>query len=203
MELEIPFIEYEGDFTDFFDNAVPTMEVFVRINSTGSSLKKSEIRHANHAVPFFKLGEKLERSYEKRFKDYWKVFSDNEIKRYLFHEYLLELCTAIFFHNYTDKRKKLDDLLANYSWKPEEISVLKNRFSQVIKWMRSILPDDIFINTRFKNKSDFYSLFIVINDLIEKNYVTTDTNSNKILGHTLVEFSKVAQVISADLKAMT
>jgi len=194
-----PVIEYDGQLTDFFDNTVPAKDIFVRINSTGSPLKKNEIRHANHAVPFFKLGEELERKYLRRFKDCWHIFSENEIKRYIFHEYLLELCTAIHFQKYTDRRKKLDELLSNYTWKAADINFIRTRFGKIINWMRSIFTDSIFINTRFRNKSDFYSLFVVLNELIEKKYVTTNSKDNKILGNTLLEFSKAAQEISAKL----
>ena len=176
------------------------MEVFVRINSTGSRLLKNEIRHASNAVPFFKLGEELEKSYTHRFRDLWKIFSENEIQRYVFHEFILELCTAIYFQKYTDKRKKLDEILVNYNWKANEINNIKNRFKKIIQWMRSIFTDDMFMNTRFKNKSDFYSLFVVLNDLIENKYVTTNPKDNKISGNVLVDFSKAAQQVASNLK---
>jgi len=198
---QLPVIEYEGELTDFFDNPVPSKDIFVRINSTGSPLKKNEIRHASNAVPFFALGEELERQYVRRFRDSWNIFSENEISRFVFHEYLLELCTAIYFQKYTDRRKKLDELLSNYSWKTNDINAIRIRFGKIIQWMRNIFTDSIFVNTRFKNKSDFYSLFIVLNDLIERKYVTTNPKDNKILGNTLLEFSKAAQVISDQLKS--
>lgn len=198
---EIPVIEYEGELRDFFDNPVPAMDVFVRINSTGSPLKKNEIRHASNAAPFFKLGEELEKAFKKRFIEIWKIFSDNELRRYAFHEYLLELCTAIYFQHYTDKRKKLDELIYNHTWKESELLKIKKRFGEVITWLRSIFSDASFSHTRFRNKSDFYSLFIVLNDFIEKKYVAKDAKSNRILGNSLLEYSKTAQEISSILKS--
>jgi 5-methylcytosine-specific restriction endonuclease McrA len=197
---EIPVIEYEGELTDFFENPVPTMEVFVRINSTGSTLKRNEIRHANSSAPFFKLGDELERKYLRRFKDVWGIFSENEVQRYLFHEFILELCTSLYFHNYTDRRKKLEELLYNHSWKSNELNLLKRRFGRIIQWMRSIFNDEIFVNTRFTNKSDFYSIFVVLNELIDKKYVTSSIKDNKILGNTLLDLSKAAQLASSQLK---
>jgi hypothetical protein len=197
---EIPVIEYEGELTDFFDNAVPTMEVFVRINSTGSSLKRNEIRHANSSAPFFRLGEDLERKYKRRFVDIWGIFSENEVQRYLFHEFIMELCTAVHIQGYSNRRQRLEDLLYNHSWKKGELNRIKTRFSKIVQWIRSIFIDHVFINTRFTNKSDFYSLFIVLNELIEKKYVTSNKKDNKILGNTLLEFSKAAQTAGATLK---
>jgi len=198
---EIPIIEYEGELRDFFDNPVPAMDIFVRINSTGAPLKKNEIRHASNAAPFFKLGEELEKSYKKRFVEIWRIFSENEVQRYVFHEFLLELCTAIYFQKYTDKRKKLEELIYNHTWTPTELQKLKKRFNEIIVWLKSIFSDEVFSYTRFKNKSDFYSLFIVLNNLIDKKYVTKDAKGNRILGHTLLEYSKTAQEISSNLKS--
>jgi hypothetical protein len=198
---EIPVIEYEGELADFFENSVPTMDVFVRINSTGSPLRKNEIRHANNSAPFFKMGEELEKSYLKRFTVNWKIFSENEVSRYVFHEFILELCTSIYFGNYTDKRRKLEELIYNHKWSITELNAIKKRFTQIVGWLKSIFSDEIFTNTRFRNKSDFYSLFVVLNNLVEKKYVTTDKKGNRILGNTLLEFSKAAQLISSELKS--
>lgn len=198
-KYEIPLIEYE-ELTDFFGNSVPTMEVFVRINSTGSSLKKNEIRHANNTAPFFKLGEFLEKRFELLFVNKWKVFSQNEVQRYIFHEFIMELCTGIYFKKFTDRRKKLDDLLYNHNWSDSEVAEIKNRFATIINWIKRILSEELFANTRFKNKSDFYTLLVVLNELVDKNYVTNNTNDNRVLGNTLVEFSKTAQTAALSLK---
>ncbi len=52
-QYQIPIIEYEEDPVDFFGRNVAAKEIFVRINSTGSPLKKHEIRHAVNSGPFF------------------------------------------------------------------------------------------------------------------------------------------------------
>jgi hypothetical protein len=197
---ELPVIEYNGDAQDFLNNPVPTMEIFVRINSTGSTLKKNEIRHASNSTPFFQLGEQLEKKYHSRFVSKWKIFSESDVQRYIFHEFILELSTAIHFNKYTDRRKQMDGLLRNYKWQTRELDKIKKRFDAIILWMKNILPDNVFINTRFKNKSDFYSLFSVLNELIERKYVTKNTTDNKILGKALINFSKVIQEVSPKLK---
>jgi hypothetical protein len=109
-QYQIPIIEYEEDPMDFFGRNVAAKEIFVRINSTGSPLKKNEIRHAESSGPFFELGNELEKKYTKLFL-VWKLISKYEIQRYLLHEFLLELCTAISLGSYSDKRKKLEELL--------------------------------------------------------------------------------------------
>jgi 5-methylcytosine-specific restriction endonuclease McrA len=196
-QYQIPVIEYEGEQTDFFGRNVSAKEIFVRINSTGSPLKKNEIRHAEKSGPFFELGEQLEKKHQKWFER-WKVTSKNEVQRYLLHEFILELCTALHFGNYSDRRKKLDDLLENHAWSKRELSTIKNKFNQTMAWIKDIFPNDIIKNTRFKNKSDFYSLFVVLLKLVNNNYLTKDKKANKIAGKFLLTFSR--QIQNLDLK---
>lgn len=189
---EIPIIEYEGDLTDIFGRNVASKEVFVMINSTGSPLKKHEIRHALYAGPFFELGNILERKYKNTFFR-WHIISKSDIKRYLFHEFILELCTGCFEGNYTDRRKKLDELLSMHKWNGKETRKIQKYFNAVISWIKEIFPNDGIKSTRFKNKSDFYSLFIVLLKLVQKGYITNDKKANRITGKFLLTFSKQIQ----------
>ena len=191
-QYPIPIIEYEGDLSDIFGQNVASKEVFVMINSTGSPLKKHEIRHALWSCSFFELGSALERKYKNLFLK-WRIISKTDIDRYLFHEFILELCTACFEGNYSDRRKKLVELLSQHKWSKQEINRIHKRFNKVILWIKEIFPDDGIKVTRFKNKSDFYSLFVVLQKLEQKGYVIDDKKSNKIAGRFLLTFSKQTQ----------
>lgn len=191
-EYPIPIIEYEGDLTDIFGRNVASKDVFVRINSTGSPLKKQEIRHALWSSPFFELGSFLEKKYKKLFLN-WKIISKADIDRYLFHEFILELCTACFEGNYSDRRKKLDELLSQHNWNKKEITKTQKHFTKVVLWIKDIFSDDSIRVTRFKNKSDFYSLFVLLLKLAQKGYVTDDKKSNRVAGKFLLTFSKQTQ----------
>lgn len=198
---EIPIIEYEGDLTDFFGRNVASKEVFVRINSTGSPLKKHEIRHARFAGHFFNLGNELERRYSNLLVNKWHISSKSDLERYLVHEYILELCTAIHFHSYSDRRKKLDELLSSHHWSVREINQIKSGFKKIFDWIADIFPKDSIKTTRFKNKSDFYSLFVVLVNLLNKGYVTNDRKSNRTAGTFLIDFSKQIQKLDPKIKA--
>jgi hypothetical protein len=193
-QYEIPVIEYQGEMENFFEDPVPEQEIFVRINSTGTPLTKNEIRHAHavKTVPFFKLGEELEKRYEKFFEDS-KITSKYQVKRYILHEFILELCTAIQHGDYSNRREKLEELLGNHQWKKSELTKLKNKFIQIINWIKEIFPEGTIKVTRFKNKSDFYSLFVVLSKLANKNYITKNKKDNKIAGKFLLTFSKQTQ----------
>jgi hypothetical protein len=195
-QYPIPIIEYEGDLSDFFGRNVASKEVFARINSTGSPLTKHEIRHARGSGPFFELGDVLERKYKNPFLK-WKIISRTDIDRYLFHEFILELCTACFEGNYTDRRQKLDELLSQHTWTKKEIDKVRKKFNKVIFWVKEIFSQDILRITRFKNKSDFYSLFVVLLKLIQKGYVPDDKKANRIAGKFLLTFSKQTQKLDS------
>lgn len=198
---ELPVIEYEGELSDIFGRNVSTKDVFVRINSTGSPLKLHEIRHANRSGPFFDLGNRLEMKYTKLFTQKWKIASKADVARYLLHEFILELCTAINLGNYSDRRKKLDELLSQHSWTKRETAYVLKQFNRIISWIKNIFPNDSIRHTRFRNKSDFYSLFIVLLKLINKGYVTLDKKSNRTAGQFLLEFSKQIQRLDPKIKA--
>lgn len=198
---KLPIIKYEGDLSDFFGRNVASMEVFVRINSTGSPLKKHEIRHARNAGLFFELGNQLERKYKKLFIDKWRILTQSDLDRYILHEFVLELCTAVQFKGYTDRRRKLDELLSSYKWSQRNINLVKRDFNKVINWIKDMFPKNNIHTTRFKNKSDFYSLFVVLLNLINKGYVTKNRKSNRVAGTFLIDFSKQIQKLDPKVKA--
>lgn len=199
---ELPVIEYGGDLNDFFGRNVASMEVFVRINSTGSPLKKHEVRHAKYSGPFFELGDKLERKYTKLFKS-WRIVSNTDVARYTLHEFILELCTAINISNYSDRRKELDRMLSQIKWNTKEATKIERKFNKVISWIKDIFPQYSIQYTRFKNKTDFYSLFVVLYKLISKGYVTLDKKGNRCLGGFLLEFSEQIQELDLKIKPFT
>jgi hypothetical protein len=196
-QYEIPIIEYEEDPIDFFGRNVAAKEIFVRINSTGSPLRKHEIRHAKNSGPFFQLGNELERRFTGQFLN-WKLTNKYEIQRYLLHEFILELCTVIRVGNYSDRRKKLEEMLGEPAWKKRELSDIKSKFNKILTWIKNIFPNDTIKVTRFKNRSDFYSLFAVLLKMLNNKYVTVDRRTNRIAGKFLLSFSR--QIQNIDLR---
>jgi 5-methylcytosine-specific restriction endonuclease McrA len=109
----------------------------------------------------------------------------------------LELCTACYEGNYSDRRKKLDALLSQHKWTKRDINNVQKRFNKVISWIKEIFSDNEIRITRFKNKSDFYSLFVVLLKLEQKGYVINNKKSNKIAGRFLITFSKQTQTLDS------
>lgn len=194
-------IEYKNELKDFYDNKTSDLEIFVKINSTGSSLTQGEIRNAEkYNERIFKLGLLLEKKYKYLFLNIWKVTNQTAVNRYQFNEFILELCTSVKEINITDRRRKLNEILkSNIS--ERDINKLKNDFNKTIKWIKKIFPkDDDIRPTRFKNKSEFYSLFVVLLKLIKENYVTDDKKSNSLAREFLYNFSKELNLLSEKIK---
>jgi 5-methylcytosine-specific restriction endonuclease McrA len=131
----------------------------------------------------------------------WKILSTGDVERYLLHEFILELCTAIHFNSYSNRRIKLVELLSRHKWTRTEISKIRKVFIKIISWIHAIFPKDSIMHTRFKNKSDFYSLFIVLVKFLNEGYVSDDGKSNRIAGNFLLEFSKHIQKLDPKIKA--
>jgi len=91
-------------------------------------------------------------------------------------------------------------LLEDHQWKKNELTKIKNKFVQIIKWIKEIFPEGTIKVTRFKNKSDFYSLFVVLSKLVNASYITTDKKDNKIAGEFLLTFSKQTQNLGMKIK---
>lgn len=185
----LSYIEYE-DVTDFNDVPVSDFEIFVKINSTGSKLLPGEIRWAKNHMPFSKLAFGLiNRPTTNLFQNSWRVFNAQQIKRYQLYDYILELCTAIMEGDYLDRKKKVDEYLEKVNVNLKELNNTKRTFRRILKWILAIFPKHSLKITRFKNKSEFYSLFIVLYKLAKKGYVTINKRSNKLAQQFLNDFS--------------
>jgi len=78
-------------------------------------------------------------------------------------EYISELLMRMQW-GLQDKKKRLDECYSSYeTMDVSQKKILRNGFVYIIKKIKEIFPD--LKSTRFKNKSDFYSLFYLLYDL--------------------------------------
>jgi len=144
-------------------------DMFVRLNKNNVRLNPQELRNALYEGDFKKLAYELADEWAEDFFLKNKILSLPSIRRMSDAEFVSELLVAMMY-GIQDKKKKLDKYYADNEEMDEgEKRRLKRNFNKVIEITENILGDKIK-TTRFRNKSDFYSLFYVIYELLKGGY---------------------------------
>ncbi|WP_294313319.1 DUF262 domain-containing protein [uncultured Chryseobacterium sp.] len=144
-------------------------EIFQRLNKNVVSLNKQELRQATYWGDFIKIMNKISD------KEYWNkidVFTPNDVRRMLDVEYISEL--AIYYlHGFQNKKDNLDKFYELYEESFDEKDHLTDVFDTVVGEINKILPT--IAETRWRKKSDFYSLF----GIFSKNYKNLPLSRDK------------------------
>lgn len=161
--------------------------IFQRLNRNTTTLNEQELRHATYWGPFIKCMEEL--SELDAFDDF-KLFSANDRKRMIDTEYISELAVAVL-HGPQNKKDNLEANYERYETNFEEAADLKSKFMKVTGELGQLLPN--LGKTRWKKKSDFYSLFLLFADKHAMLPLTADKRTQvaeKIIsfGESVTEF---------------
>ena len=135
-----------------------------RVNKYTVPLTKQELRRADFPGDFLELSETLAVD---AYFDRAKLFSPANRRRYGDVEYVSELLAAML-DGVQDKKGSLDDFYVRYtSWPKLEKDAAKARFQMVLDDLVYIFDRNFEISeTRFRQKADFYSLFLAIDEFI-------------------------------------
>jgi len=128
--------------------------IFQRINRNTVTLNQQELRRATYWGPFIKLMEELA---ELEFWSTAGLFSANDRRRMLDVEYVSELAVAVL-NGLQNKKKNLEEFYQQYETQFEEAENLRGIFVKVLGEIEQVLPD--LNKTRWRKKSDFYTLFL-------------------------------------------
>ena len=131
--------------------------IFTRLNRNVVALNDQELRNATYWGPFIKTIQTI--ADEDPFWSDSGVFSANDHRRMLDHEFISELATA-FLHGPQNKKEKLDHYYQLYEERFEDSDRLMNVFRTVTAEIRQLLPN--LTATRWRKKSDFYTLFLAM-----------------------------------------
>jgi len=129
--------------------------IFTRLNRNNIVLNSQELRHATYWGPFIKCMESLAEL------EHWAtfgVFTPKDVRRMLDIEFISEL-TIAFLHGVQNKKEHLDRYFAAYEPAFEDQARVEQAFEAVLGELRAVLPD--ITRTRWRKKSDFYSLFLL------------------------------------------
>jgi len=136
--------------------------IFMRLNRSNVALNRQELRHATYWGPFIKCVERLTEH------DYWTtsgVFTPTDIRRMIDAEFVSELIVA-FLHGPQNKKLSLDKWYETYETEFPDLAKVETAFATVIGELQAVLPG--LKDTRWRKKSDFYSLFLCFAQHAEK-----------------------------------
>ncbi|MCM1161345.1 MAG: DUF262 domain-containing protein [Roseburia sp.] len=159
-DVQNEILRYKIDIDEIFN---PTDEeirdLYSRVNKYTVQLNKQELRRADFPGDFISLAEELA---ENKFFEQAKIFSVKQRRRMLDVEYVEELLT-ILLKGIQDKRDYLDSVCEEFICMENKADVVSD-FLGIIDDIVAIFDPEIMPihATRFKQKSDFYSLFACI-----------------------------------------
>lgn len=128
--------------------------IFQRLNKNVVALNTQELRQATYWGPFIQTMQEIS-NYK-----YWSttgIFSPLNIRRMMDIEYISELAVAVL-HGFQNKKETLDKYYQEYEEEFEARDDIISTFQTVIYELEQLYPD--IKTTRWKKKTDFYSLFV-------------------------------------------
>lgn len=128
--------------------------MFQRLNRNVVSLNPQELRHATYWGEFITSVEALAGD------EHWSfcgVFTPNDIRRMLDIEFVSELVVA-HLHGLQNKKEALDEWYQAYEREYPQRQEVESLVRTVLSEIVALIPE--LERTRWRKKSDFYSLFI-------------------------------------------
>lgn len=206
---------YNASFSDLLDNVKTSFygyqfvvrylktgsddevrDMFERLNKYLTPLKSQELRNATYMGPFIKLSEVLADN------EYWaenRIVTAAAIRRMSDVEFMSELLIGVLHGPQGGSAKVIDEYYHQYEDYedefPEQRAAVK-LFNETLNTIKAHLPD--IKATRWGNKTDFYTLFVTIADLLRLGRFKSSSKSFK---SSLDRFAKHINIRLANEKA--
>lgn len=164
--------------------------IFQRINRNTVVLNAQELRHATYWGPFIKLMEELA---DLEFWNNAGLFSANERRRMLDAEFISEIAVAVL-NGLQNKKKNLEEFYQQYETSFEDAAHLKGIFLKVLGEIEQLIPD--LSKTRWRKKSDFYSLFLKLSQHTKEFPLAAESRKN--LSNILFEFASAVDAVISE-----
>ncbi len=167
QETQDHFLSYQIDFNEAYNTSdEENREVYSRVNKYTFPLTKQELRRADFPGDFLDVSEEL------AINEYFNtigIFTPVNRRRYADVEYVSELLAAMI-DGIQDKKVTLDSFYIEYAkWDKRYKKEILGRFSGVLRELNLIFDNSFDISkTRFRQKADFYTLFLVIDEFVSE-----------------------------------
>lgn len=166
--IQNKILSYSLDFNEIRGASETTLrDIYSRVNKYNVRLNKQELRRADYPGDFLNVCELLA---QRSFLEEQRIFTAAQFKRYLEVEFTSELVLALL-EGTQDKKSSLDSAYQKYStWEEQDQRKTMARFDRVLEDLQSVFLDEdpVFFpirRTRFRQRADFYSLFVAISTL--------------------------------------
>lgn len=162
LKEQMKILSYPMQTTIIKGSHTDIAEIFVRINSTGSSLKPQEIRKARYLKSDF-LRECVKLARKKSLQEYLmknKIISKDQIARQKHVELISELILSIHHNGPINKKRAIDEAMKGDAIKGRHLKKTLNVFNQTLRSFKGIFPN--IKETRFSGIADFYTLFMLV-----------------------------------------
>ena len=160
-DLQARFLRYSIDFNEAIEPTEKEVrEVYSRVNKYTVALNKQELRRADFPGAFLQFCEKL--ALDPRFEEY-KIFTPADRRRYADVEYISELVAGMLL-GAQDGKSSLDNIYRDRTdWSEEARAHTDGEINKALLEIDDIFQGDVSLaRTRFRQKADFYSLFLTV-----------------------------------------
>ena len=166
-------------------------EIFKRLNRNVVNLNKQELRNAVYSGPLIKMVTEIAD------EDVWgdlRLFTANDVRRMLDEEYISELILAIVY-GIQNKKVNLDKFYEETEVEFRREEEIRSLFTLILNQLEPIA--NAISRSRWKNKTDFYTLF---NSLVRfSNKLPVTGQRLELLKDKLLVFSgEVMRLLSLD-----
>ena len=175
-ETKKAFLGYQIDFNEISESTDEEVrEIYSRVNKYNVVLNRQELRKAEFPGEFLDTSENL--AGNPYFANAGIVTSAN-IRRSMDVEYVSEILVAML-GGYSEKKEKLDEYYYDYAkWESKQRKRIIERFEKTLEEIGFLFDQSLDISkTRFRQKSDFYTIFLVIDEFISEKKSITKKNT--------------------------
>jgi hypothetical protein len=179
------------------DNDSEVRDMFRRLNKFLAPLKPQELRNATYSGPFVQLVTKLA---DDEYLAENRIVTPASIRRMGDIEFVSELLIGVMHGPQGGSAKVVDEYYEQYEDYEDEFPGqrrAKKQFDATLAAIQRGLPE--IKNTRWSNKTDFYTLFVALSLLLKSNDLQEDKYS--LLGQRLLEFAGEVETRLSDEEA--